>query len=76
MIFQTANARYKYERETPEAQKRGDADQLPALAFAIDALVNAAGTQWYVLFYLLRQLPNLSFSILAASWLAPRKSHG
>ncbi|KAH6847151.1 hypothetical protein B0I37DRAFT_374371 [Chaetomium sp. MPI-CAGE-AT-0009] len=46
LLFQIAEARNKYERETPKAQKEGDRDQLTALAFAIDGLVAATGSRW------------------------------
>ncbi|KAK4151052.1 hypothetical protein C8A00DRAFT_45677 [Chaetomidium leptoderma] len=46
LVYQIAHARNEYERYTPKAQKDGAADQLTALAFAIDDLVDAAGDAW------------------------------
>ncbi|KAK3291954.1 uncharacterized protein B0H64DRAFT_445960 [Chaetomium fimeti] len=46
LIFQIAEARNKYERQTPQAQKDAGRDQLTALAFAIDDLLDAAGSRW------------------------------
>lgn len=46
MIYQVANARYKYKSETSAAEKLGDTSQLTGLAHAIDALVAAAGNHW------------------------------
>ena len=43
-----ANARSEYKRHASEAQKLGEADQLTALSFAVDDLVDAIGNSWCV----------------------------
>ena len=38
-LYELVHARIRYEQETPRAQKRGDRNDLPALAHEVEDLV-------------------------------------